>query len=230
MVSNSLEPHDVRVRQLRARPVPDLVEDALRGRSGEPAPEPGWRVGTGMAMAMIDTIPPRGHFRRRADRACDADGQLHRPGRHGRIRQRHQHGAWQIAASALGMTPDRIRVAAPTPTRSATIPAPTAAPAWWWRASRRCAPPRRCARAIRARAAGHAGVAAGDCRLAGDAVDAPDGSRAGSIADGPLEAPGRADGTPRSVAFNVQAFRVAVHPTAARSGSCRASTPPMRAA
>jgi CO/xanthine dehydrogenase Mo-binding subunit len=34
----------------------------------------------------------------------------------------------------------------------------------------------------------------------------------------PLEAQGRADGTPRSVAFNVQAFRVAVHP---RTGEVR---------
>ena len=40
----------------------DLVQEAL-GRGGEPAPAgPSWRVGTGMALSMIATTPPRGHF------------------------------------------------------------------------------------------------------------------------------------------------------------------------
>ncbi|WP_432519500.1 molybdopterin-dependent oxidoreductase [Kineococcus sp. SYSU DK006] len=40
----------------------DLVQEAL-GRGGEPAPTgPSWRVGTGMALSMIATTPPRGHF------------------------------------------------------------------------------------------------------------------------------------------------------------------------
>lgn len=38
----------------------DQVEAALARGDGEPAPE-GWAVGEGMAVAMIATIPPRGH-------------------------------------------------------------------------------------------------------------------------------------------------------------------------
>ena len=38
----------------------ELVEAALADGTGEPAPE-GWLVGSGLAAAMIATIPPRGH-------------------------------------------------------------------------------------------------------------------------------------------------------------------------
>jgi aerobic-type carbon monoxide dehydrogenase small subunit (CoxS/CutS family) len=39
----------------------DLVEDALASGRGDAAPE-GWAEGRGVALAMIATIPPRGHF------------------------------------------------------------------------------------------------------------------------------------------------------------------------
>ena len=40
----------------------DLVEAALRRGNGAAPPDASWRVGQGMALAMIHTIPPRGHF------------------------------------------------------------------------------------------------------------------------------------------------------------------------
>jgi len=55
------------------------------------------------------------------------------------------------------------------------------------------------------------GTAPETCRLTGETVVTASGSlRLAAL--GPLDAPGRADGTPRSVSFNVQGFRVAVHP------------------
>ncbi len=57
-------------------------------------------------------------------------------------------------------------------------------------------------------------TAPADCRLTGDGVETPAGFVAlTALAESSaFEAAGEADGTPRSVAFNVQAFRVAVHP------------------
>ena len=41
----------------------DLAQAALASDNGQPPPEGAqWRVGEGMALAMIATIPPRGHF------------------------------------------------------------------------------------------------------------------------------------------------------------------------
>ncbi|MEZ0491609.1 molybdopterin-dependent oxidoreductase [Kineococcus sp. TBRC 1896] len=40
----------------------DLVQDALARDAGQPPPGPHWRTGEGVAVAMIATTPPRGHF------------------------------------------------------------------------------------------------------------------------------------------------------------------------
>ena len=69
MVSTSLEPHDVAYGSYGLDQCLDLAERAMAAPGGDPAPE-GWRVGEGMAMAMIDTIPPRGHFAEARIRLC----------------------------------------------------------------------------------------------------------------------------------------------------------------
>ncbi|PRC47699.1 aldehyde oxidase, partial [Mycobacterium sp. ITM-2017-0098] len=50
----------------------DLTQQALADGNGVSGPE-GWAVGEGMAVAMIATIPPRGHFAE-ASVAVTADG------------------------------------------------------------------------------------------------------------------------------------------------------------
>ena len=60
MVSTSLEPHDVQYGSYGLDQCLDRVAEAL-ALPPPPAP-PGWRTGSGMALSMIDTIPPRGHF------------------------------------------------------------------------------------------------------------------------------------------------------------------------
>jgi putative selenate reductase molybdopterin-binding subunit len=88
----------------------DLTEQALRKGNDAAVPEgPQWRVGQGLAMAMIATIPPRGHT---AEAAVSVDAR----------------GRWtihvgtaefgngtttvhtQILASAVGTTPEQITV------------------------------------------------------------------------------------------------------------------------
>ncbi|MDP4006312.1 molybdopterin cofactor-binding domain-containing protein [Methylobacterium sp. NEAU K] len=209
MVSNSLEPHDVVFGSYGLDQCLTRVEEALRADPG-PEPEPGWRAGTGMAMAMIDTIPPRGHH---ADaQAClDADGRYTVRVGTAEFGNGTSTVHRQIAASALGAAPDRVRVAGgdtdsvghdtgaygSTGTVVAGLATLRAAEAL--------------AQRIRVRAAELCGADPAACRLAGDSVETPGGPLA--LADlGPLAARGRADGSPRSVAFNVQAFRVAVHP------------------
>ncbi|TXN74977.1 molybdopterin-dependent oxidoreductase [Methylobacterium sp. WL18] len=209
MVSNSLEPHDVVFGSYGLDQCLDRAEEALRADPG-PEPEPGWRAGTGMAMAMIDTIPPRGHH---ADArvSLDPDGGFTVRVGTAEFGNGTATVHRQIAASALCAAPDRVRVAGAdtdavdhdtgaygsTGTVVAGLAVLRAAEAL--------------AVMIRARAAEISGTGIDACRLAGDAVAVPGGSLL--LAEiGPLEARGRADGSPRSVAFNVQAFRVAVHP------------------
>jgi CO/xanthine dehydrogenase Mo-binding subunit len=209
MVSNSLEPHDVVFGSYGLDRCLTLVQEALRADPGAD-PEPGWRVGTGMAMAMIDTIPPRGHF---ADArvSLDADGAYTVHVGTAEFGNGTSTVHRQIAASALRAEPDQVCVAGAdtdavghdtgaygsTGTVVAGLATLRAAEAL--------------AERIRNRAAQLRDVDPSTCRLADGSVETPRGPVA-LAALGPLEARGRADGSPRSVAFNVQAFRVAVHP------------------
>ncbi|MCJ2125056.1 molybdopterin-dependent oxidoreductase [Methylobacterium sp. J-077] len=209
MVSNSLKPHDVVYGSYGLDQCLDLVEQALRADPG-PEPEAGWRAGTGMAMAMIDTIPPRGHHAD-AQVSLEPDGGVTVRVGTAEFGNGTTTVHRQIAASALGIASDRVRVADPdtdaighdtgaygsTGTVVAGLAVLRAAEAL--------------AALIRERAAELSGAAPAACRLADGVVATPSGSLTlGSL--GPLAARGRADGSPRSVAFNVQAFRVAVHP------------------
>ena len=116
----------------------DLAEAALRRGNGVPPPDgPQWRVGEGMAVAMIATIPPRGHF---------ADASVH-PRRRRPVRLLR----WAPRSSATAPPPctpssPRPRWAppptgspccSPTPTSPGTTPARSARRARW-------SPARRC--------------------------------------------------------------------------------------
>jgi len=167
----------------------DLVDSALRSPSegqapAEPDPGAPWLTGTGGAAAMIATIPPRGHV---ADASVTAEPD-------GRFTVRVGTAEFgngtttvhtQIAATVLGVEPDRIMV-----------------------------------RQADTDLVGHDTGAFGSAGsvVAGRAVHTAatalrEQLRAGATANGtPLVGHGRHDGTPRSLAFNVHGFRVAVHP------------------
>jgi putative selenate reductase molybdopterin-binding subunit len=188
----------------------DLVEAALSQSTSEP--DAGWKTGTGMALAMIATMPPRGHF---ADTSVallpDGGYELHVGTAEFGNGTTTVHG--QLVATALNTTVDRMVIR-----QSDTDVARYDTGAF-----------------------GSAGVVvAGKALLAaahkleklmldrayeltgerGTVVDG--GVQAGRLVPaselGALTADGSHDGTPRSVAFNVHGFRVAVN---SRTGEVR---------
>ncbi len=182
MLSTTPEPHDVRYGSHGADECLDLVRAAMnRGNGVEPPPGPHWRIGTGMAMSMIDTIPPRGHF---ADATVTAEADGTYTVRVGTAEFGNGTATvhTQIAASVLGVGLDRIRL---IPSDTDAVEHDTGA-------------------------YGSTGVV-----VAGHAVlrAAEDLRTRMMVARGPvvgLVGRGRDDGSGRSIAFNVQAFRVAV--------------------
>ena len=93
MTSLSDEPDDVQIGSYGLAECLDLVQAALASGRGEPAPAgPGWRSGTGIAVAMLDSVPPGGHHAHATDRAAGRR-RLHPVGGDRGVRQRHRHGA-----------------------------------------------------------------------------------------------------------------------------------------
>lgn len=207
----------------------DLVEDALRApvpevprMDGPPLDDSGdWAFGTGVALAAIATMPPRGHHAHVSVEAT-AEGRY----RIGVGTAEFGNGTTtvhtQLVATALGTTTDRVDVhqsdtdAARHDTGAFGSAGVVVAGKALYAA----------AQALREGMTGRALgiVAARTPRTAsgplGPAVSVgPDGVRVGEelvghaelLADGPLVAHGSHDGTPRSLAFTVHGARVAVH-------------------
>lgn len=182
----------------------DLVETALRRDPGEPAP-PGWLAGTGMALAMIATIPPRGHHAN-ARIAVDSEGCYRLDVGTAEFGNGTTTAHVQIAAAELGATVDRIRV---RQSDTATSGYDTGA---FGSAGSVVAGKAVQVAALRLREQLEA--AAGGGVLGPDGVTRPDGTlvRFADLVDGERAADGSHDGTPRSIAFNVHGFAVAVNP------------------
>ncbi|MBY4014954.1 molybdopterin-dependent oxidoreductase [Rhodococcus fascians] len=190
----------------------DLAENAIRQGNGEPAP-PGWKIGEGMAVAMIATIPPRGHRAEATASLLPEGGYEIRVGT-----AEFGNGTTtvhtQIAASELCTSVDRIRVVQ-SDTESVTYDTGAFGSAGTVVAGKALyAAVRRLSARIVEVAASASGRRPSDCTLG------PEGVRCGdrfvplddvlASAGGTLTANGNSGGLPRSLAFNVQAFRVAV--------------------
>jgi putative selenate reductase molybdopterin-binding subunit len=195
-----------------------LTEDALARPGGlDPPPGPDWCVGEGVAIGMIGTTPPHGHF-------ADARMTLRDDGGYALLGGTAEFGNGtttvhsQIAATVLGTAAARVKilqsdtdhVAHDTGAFGSTgiVVAGLAT--------------KRAAEALRDDILAFANQQAGpdrhSWRLDGDAVASgarriglADLARAARSAGRELAGAGHSDGTPRSVAFNVQAFRVAVN-------------------
>ncbi|MBJ7385664.1 MAG: molybdopterin-dependent oxidoreductase [Mycolicibacterium sp.] len=158
----------------------DLAQQAMRTGNGVAPPEgPQWRVGEGMAVAMIATIPPRGHYAE-ASIELDADGDYTLSVGTAEFGNGTSTVHAQLVAAEFDVPIDRVRIR-----QSDTD-----------------------ATAYDTGAFGSAGTV-----VAGLAVQAACRDLRGQLsATGATTGVGhgRHDGTPRSVAFNVQAFRVAV--------------------
>ncbi|WP_258073487.1 molybdopterin-dependent oxidoreductase [Arthrobacter sp. 08Y14] len=200
----------------------ELVRAALeRGKlsaeiSGEDLDEE-WRVGTGTAVAMIDTVPPRGHM-------SHARIRLQEDGRYGLDVGTSEFGNGtttvhtQLASTALHTTADRVVIRQSDTDlvehdtgaygSTGTVVAGKAS----------LAAAEELAVLLKGFAASLFSNTSAQVRLLPDAVEC-DGERI-ALADVAarareagidLSAQGRWGGTPRSVAFNVQGFRVGVH-------------------
>ncbi len=176
-----------------------------------------WLVGRGMAAAMIDTIPPRGHVAEcRLSLAGDGRFELRTGTAEFGNGTTTVHA--QLVAALLATTTDRLRILQSDTDHvghdtgaygsTGTVVAGEAT--------------RRAALALGEQlcglAAEHLGVPRDAVRLADHGARAGERhltfaelAALGAAAPSRLAAEGRADGTPRSVAFNVQGFEVAVH-------------------
>ncbi|MFD4430255.1 molybdopterin-dependent oxidoreductase [Nocardia sp. NPDC058497] len=192
----------------------DTAQQALRRGNGVTAPRPDWLVGEGMAVAMIATVPPRGH-------RADATARLHADGSYeiGFGTAEFGNGTTtvhaQLAATALATTADRITIrqsdtdvvghdtGAFGSTGTVVAGKASYAAALELHAM------------LLARAAKISGHPERDCLLEAGGVRCGDEliTAARLLADGDLLAHGTHAGTPRSVSFNVHAFRVAVRPS-----------------
>jgi putative selenate reductase molybdopterin-binding subunit len=216
MVSTSEDDHDVEYGSYGLDQCLSAVREALADRAGEPPVPPGWLVGAGTALSMIDTIPPRGHHSRarlslRADGGYDLDVGTAEFGNGTST----VHG--QLAATVLNTRPSAIRL---RQSDTDVVEYDTGAFGSTGIVVSGAATVR-AAEGLRDRllaaAATLSGVQVERCRLLADAVDCAGQLlpltrlAAGSPATS-LLAEGAAGGSPRSVAFNVQGFRVAVDP------------------
>jgi len=187
LTSTDAEPSDVTIGSYGLAECLDTVERRLAECAAEPSPDGRWLVGSGIALAMLDSTPPGGHHGRAriAERAWG--GYLLTVGT-----AEFGNGTTtvhaQLAAQALGTTPDSVQV---EQADTALLEHDTGAYG-----------------STGTIVAGTATLhAAQQLRLM---LDERGPRRPGGEL---LQAEAVTAGTPRTVAFNVQGFRVAVSPS-----------------
>ena len=186
----------------------DLAESALRAGNGVDAPE-GWAVGEGMAVAMIATIPPRGHHAE-ATISVDADGVYTLDVGTTEFGNGTTTVHSQLAATELGTVVDRVLVRQSDTETTGYDTGAFGSAGTVVAGLTTLVASRQLRAALVAAASELTGVGPDQCVLG------PNGVQCGErlVDFGALPTPMRGtathDGTPRSVAFNVHAFRVAV--------------------
>ncbi|KRR21427.1 aldehyde oxidase [Bradyrhizobium lablabi] len=195
----------------------DLVERALLADTAKPALAADWLVGEGIALTMIDTVPPAGHL-------ADCSIALRDDGGFDLTVGTAEFGNGtstvhrQVAASALATTVDRICLRQSDTAHGGHDTGAYGSAGIFVAGRATQAAAETLAALLRAFAAEVASVDATSCILENEGVLAG-GKRlsfdelaiAATARGRTLAASGNSQGTPRSVAFNVQGFRVAVN-------------------
>jgi putative selenate reductase molybdopterin-binding subunit len=195
----------------------DLVERAMAVDAPKPNLSPDWLIGEGIALTMIDTVPPAGHV---ADChiALRGDGGFDLTVGTAEFGNGTSTVHRQIAATALATSVERISLKQSDTAHGGHDTGAYGSAGTFVAGRATQAAAENLAIALKASAAEAAGVDPGSCVLENESVLAG-GKRLSfaelasrAIATGKtLEASGNSLGTPRSVAFNVQGFRVAVN-------------------
>ncbi|MEE1841149.1 molybdopterin-dependent oxidoreductase [Streptomyces sp. JV190] len=217
MIAPSGEEEDLHIASYGLDQCLAIVRRARTEPVGEPVPE-GWLVGEGAALAMIATGPPGGHIAD-ARAALLPDGSFELGVGTAEFGNGTTTVHRQIAAGELATTVDRITVRQSDTdvVRHDTGAFASTGVVVAGKATLRAT--RALADLLLDFAAVHLGVPRADCRLAEEAVLHPGGrlplkelyTAARAVGVG-FAAEGHFGGTPRSVAFNAQWFRIAVDP------------------
>jgi CO/xanthine dehydrogenase Mo-binding subunit/aerobic-type carbon monoxide dehydrogenase small subunit (CoxS/CutS family) len=195
----------------------DLVERAMQADHPQPELSPEWLIGDGIALTMIDTVPPAGHI-------ADAAIALREDGGFDLTVGTAEFGNGtstvhrQIAATMLATTVDRIHLRQSDTAHGGHDTGAYGSAGTFVAGKATQAAAAQLAAELKAAAAGAWLCDAASCSLESEMVVS--GVRRMSFValaklarerGRPLAASGNSQGTPRSVGFNVQGFRVAVN-------------------
>ncbi|CCD93423.1 putative xanthine dehydrogenase family protein; hypoxanthine oxidase [Bradyrhizobium sp. ORS 375] len=192
----------------------DLVERAMAESTAAPELSPEWLTGDGIALTMIDTVPPDGHI-------ADATISLRDDGGFTLTVGTAEFGNGtstvhrQIAATVLGTTVDRITLKQSDTAHGGHDTGAYGSTGTFVAGRATQAAAEALADKITRFAADRWKIDATGCRIADEAVSCGaqrlSFASIASLSEEQLSASGNSQGTPRSVAFNVQGFRVAVN-------------------
>lgn len=217
MIGAHVSPDDVIYGSYGLDQCLDLVETAMQRPDESETLPPEWEVGQGTALTMIDTVPPGGHY-------SNTHIWLERDGSYAMTVGTAEFGNGtttvhqQIAATVLGATPAQIKLSQSDTAHGGhdTGAYASTGTVIAGRATQKAAEALR--DALLDFAAAHSGNARESCTLSdgtvacgGKIISLTELHQAAVAANIKLAAYGTANGSPRSVAFNVQGFRVAVN-------------------
>ncbi|MGJ5140667.1 molybdopterin-dependent oxidoreductase [Bradyrhizobium oligotrophicum] len=192
----------------------DLVERAMAEATPTPELSAEWLKGDGIALTMIDTVPPDGHFADAVISLRDDGGFVLTVGT-AEFGNGTSTVHRQIAATVLGTTVDRISLRQSDTAHGGHDTGAYGSTGTFVAGRATQAAAEALAETIKRFASDRWNVAPGACVIANDAITC--GAHRLAFAElakasgAPLTASGNSQGTPRSVAFNVQGFRVAVN-------------------
>jgi putative selenate reductase molybdopterin-binding subunit len=195
----------------------DLVERAMQADAPTPDLSAEWLIGDGIALTMIDTVPPDGHIADSVIALAD-DGSFELTVGTAEFGNGTSTVHRQIAATALATTVDRIRLKQSDTANGGHDTGAYGSTGTFVAGKATQAAAENLAAEMKAFAANALGTDATACVLENDS--AVSGGKRLAFADlakfgreqgAMLTASGNSGGTPRSVAFNVQGFRVAVN-------------------
>ncbi|WP_072395184.1 molybdopterin cofactor-binding domain-containing protein [Hyphomicrobium sp. CS1GBMeth3] len=212
MLAYNEHPHDVEFGSYGLDQCLDLAERALARDPGPTVDPSKWQTGEGMAIGMLDTIPPRGHHANVEARLV-ADGAYEIATGTAEFGNGTTTVHAQLAATALNTDVGRIRVVQSDTDKSGYDTGAFGSTGTVVAGKATFAAATLLKARVIARAAALMKVPEQSCTLVADAVISGNAriSLEEIARESGISARGQDGGSPRSVTFNVQAFKVAVH-------------------